>query len=98
MSDTYPNAYGSIDGQPIIEVSSVELRGGVHVAVIDECPLCGDNHVHGFDNGIARMSIRQSQPTHRGAHCANEPGGYWLIYTAETENITVEDGTFVFDG
>jgi hypothetical protein len=89
----YPEAYGRIGGQPIIEVSRVVARNGGYDAVIDECPICGGEHRHGFDVGIEAMTKGQSKPSHRAIHGKiHSKLGYYLIYTDETENVEYDDG------
>ena len=91
--------YGNLDGQPVVEVDKLTQSGNT-MCVIDDCPLCGGRHTHGFsDNMQSPMHKHANVPSHRVSHCTdlNGPGGYHLIVTDNTENAEIKDGLWQYN-
>jgi hypothetical protein len=61
----------------MLQVSRVE---GVK-SIIDNCPLCGEEHIHGNNHDVSLW-----RPEHRAAHC-EDSGGYYILHTPETEGL-----------
>jgi len=82
---------GEFKDTPIVLVDRVESSGNP-TAIIDECPVCGDTHTHGF-TGVSSMCKDTSSLSHRSAHCTGDTDnyGYWLVYTGETEGVECVD-------
>lgn len=83
---------GCLGPYPIIEVTRVEGDQ----AVVEECPICGDTHYHGFDHGIGAISKQRSSLSLRARHCGSDappetPEQYWLIYTQNTNNVSYNE-------
>jgi hypothetical protein len=59
------------EGLPVAEVR-IKMADGYRLAIIDECPLCGKKHTHGWpvtDTG---------EYSHRLSHCSGGWGSYFL--------------------
>jgi len=69
---------GQFNGYPVIRVSEVTN----YQYVIEECPLCGETHQHGYEDPV------YEQLSHKSAHChTSGVSGYYIFVDRETEGV-----------
>jgi hypothetical protein len=69
---------GSYKQYPVIRVDEVTN----YQYVIRECPLCGEEHHHGYEEPV------YDKLSHKSAHCTSgDVSGYYIVCDGETGGV-----------
>ncbi|RRJ29025.1 hypothetical protein [Halocatena pleomorpha] len=91
---SYEEVYETWSNEPIIEIGredcDTESESFVpeENSIIDPCPFCGGQHIHGFDDS----KEGQGWVTPRSPHCSEyNEDTYWLVWLGKGEGEWVDD-------
>jgi hypothetical protein len=86
--ETREDALEELSDDPVLEVGREDGRRVGGDAVIHPCPLCDDEHVHKFDEGLEEGKLVQ-----HASKCP-EADLYWLVWFGKGEGDWQEDKRF----